>query len=97
MYMDWEAGTWVPLPEEWARMLDATEDIIPDVQNAVVSFYIISYTVREMCGLFFLHLAINHFERSCNGIALQCCQTWSTLNASFHSVVVRLVHLILPR
>ena len=59
MYMDWEAGTWVPLPEEWARMLDATEDIIPDVQNAVVSFYIISYTVREMCGLFFLHLAIN--------------------------------------
>lgn len=46
MYMDWEAGTWVPLPEEWARMLDATEDIIPDVQNAVVSFYIISYTVR---------------------------------------------------
>lgn len=37
MYMDWEAGTWVPLPEEWARMLDATEDIIPDVQNAVVN------------------------------------------------------------
>jgi len=37
MYMDWEAGTWVPLPEEWSRMLDATEDIIPDVQNAVVN------------------------------------------------------------
>ena len=37
MYMDWEAGTWVPLPEQWARMLDATDDIIPDVQNAVVS------------------------------------------------------------
>ena len=37
MYMDWGAGTWVPPPEQWARMLDATDDIIPDVQNAVVS------------------------------------------------------------